>query len=171
MSYSVDRTSSICQNIVSLATSVVKKGGAAKYETVRQLKGEGGVMMLSPLYCVVKLRYALRASSIESSESQGLETISWSSAWWLIEGCRKGAMADHPWHHRPAGWVVRRIRGAHDSPFQNCWGSETSGSISHRARSGVSGVVSQGTHPVLLVSGKSEVGDTECVWCLEAGGR
>jgi hypothetical protein len=45
------------------------------------------------LYCVVKLRYALRASSIESSESQGLETISWSSARWLIEDCRKGAIA------------------------------------------------------------------------------
>ena len=84
----------------------------ARYETVGRLEGGGGGTMLSPLYCVVKLRYALRASSIESSESQVLETISWSSAGWLIEGCRKGAIADHPWHHRPAGWVVRRIGGA-----------------------------------------------------------
>lgn len=43
-------------------------------------------------------------------------------------------------------------------PFQNCSGSETSGSISHRARSASSGVC-QSTHPVL----RRGVGDLECV--------
>lgn len=55
--------------------------------------GEERGEVMSPLYCVVKLRYALRASSIESSESQGLETISWSSAESLMEDCRKGVIA------------------------------------------------------------------------------
>lgn len=157
---------------VVLLAKCCERGAAARHETGRRLGAgrRGGGTMLSPLYCVVKLRYALRASSIESSESQGLETISWSSVGSLIEGCRKGAIANHDHDmDRSKGWCRSAGLAGHDSPFQNCWGSETSGSISHRARSGSSGVVSQGTHPVLLCRGEREVGDAECVWCLEAG--
>lgn len=51
-----------------------------------------------------------------------------------------------------------------DSPFQNCSGSETVGSISHRARSS-SGVACQSTHPVPSLYG----GRLEMQNVLEAG--
>jgi hypothetical protein len=127
--------------------------------------------MLSPLYCVVKLRYALSASSIESSDSQDLETISWSSIRPLIEDYAQGSDYRSHRHLGPAPWKGRcwsaglAGQGVKGSPFQNCWGSETSGSISHRARSGSSGVVSQGTHPVLLFRGRERLEMRNVVWC------
>lgn len=114
--------------------------------------------MLSPLYCVVKLRYALSASSIESSDSQGLETISWSSARPLIECSSQGG--NHRSHHRDFA-QEERCRSAGLAGYGvKAHYSRTAGAPRPRAPFpteldlGLRGVVSQGTHPVLLCRGR-----------------
>lgn len=74
-----------------------------------------------------------------SSESQGLETIAWSSG--------AGVNGDN-WRARAGMKINESIHDRTNLPFQNCSGSETSSAISDRAAS--SGVACPNTHPGAL---------------------